>query len=100
MPGRMVRSQEPKEFQTSRGWATVQRLKQSLADDAGLDEDVVSVKLALDVVAVLERGTMEMLIAAVAAPRLHVGHPEMVGEGTDSWRTACLKVCSILKRRP
>src|SRR5271154_4524421 len=22
MPGRMVRSQEPKEFQTSRGWAT------------------------------------------------------------------------------
>ena len=58
-------------------------LKQSLADDAGLDEDVISVKLALDVVAVLERGTMEMLIAAVAAQRLHVGHPEMVGEGTD-----------------
>ena len=28
-------------------------LKQSLADDAGLDEDVISVKLALDVVAVL-----------------------------------------------
>ena len=26
-------------------------LKQSLADDAGLDEDVISVKLALDVVA-------------------------------------------------
>ena len=42
-------------------------LKQSLADNAGLDEDVISVKLALDVVAVLERGTMEMLIAAVAA---------------------------------
>ena len=58
-------------------------LKQSLADDAGLDEDVISVKLALDVVAVLERGMMEMLIAAVAAQRLHVGHPEMVGEGTD-----------------
>src|ERR1700739_641375 len=58
-------------------------LKQSLADDAGLDEDVVSVKLALDVVAVLERGTMEMLIAVVAAQRLHVGHPEMVGERTD-----------------
>ena len=58
-------------------------LKQSLADDAGLDKDVASVKLALDVVAVLERGTMEMLIAAVAAQRPHVGHPEMVGEGTD-----------------
>ena len=85
MPGRMVRSQEPKEFQTSRGWATAAgMLKQSLADDAGLDEErVVSVKLALDVVAVLERGTMEMLIAAVTAPRLHLGHPEMVGEGTD-----------------
>ena len=26
---------------------------------------------------------MEMLIAAVAAQRLHVGHPEVVGEGTD-----------------
>ena len=58
-------------------------LKQSLADDAGLDEDVISVKLALDVAAVLEPGTMEMLIAAVAAQRLHVEHPEMVGEGTD-----------------
>ena len=59
-------------------------LKQSLADDAGLDEDVVSVKLALDVVAdTRAKGTMEMLIAAVAAPRLHVGQPEMVGEGTD-----------------
>ena len=42
-------------------------MKRSLADDNGLDEDVVSVKLALDVVAVAERGTMEMLIAAVAA---------------------------------
>ena len=30
-------------------------LKQSLADDAGLDEDVVSVKLALDVVVHFER---------------------------------------------
>ena len=62
----MVRSQEPKEFQTSRGWATASALKQSLADDAGLDEDVVSVKLALDVAGVLERGTMEMLIAIAA----------------------------------
>ena len=26
---------------------------------------------------------MEILIAAVAVPRLHVGHPEMVSEGTD-----------------
>ena len=69
----------PDELAMSNG----EMLKQSLADDAGLDEDVISVKLALDVVAVLERGMMEMLIAAVAAQRLHVGHPEMVGEGTD-----------------
>ena len=26
---------------------------------------------------------MEMLIAAVAADRLHIGHPEMIGERTD-----------------
>src|SRR5215468_2349859 len=24
-----------------------------------------------------------MLVAVVAAPRLHVGHPEMIGEGAD-----------------
>ena len=64
-------SQEPKEFQTSRGWATARAPKQSLADDAGLDEDVVSVKLALDVVAALgSMSTMEMLtLPPVAAPR-------------------------------
>src|SRR4051812_3376825 len=39
--------------------------------------------LALDSVAVFERFTMKMLIAIVAAQRLHVGHPEMVGERTD-----------------
>ena len=26
---------------------------------------------------------MEMLIATVAADRLHIGHPEMIGERTD-----------------
>ena len=82
MRGRMVRSQEPKEAQTSRGWATARALKQSLADDAGLDEDAGSVKLALDVVAVIERGgglAGDADCRQAAAPRLHVGHPEMVG---------------------
>ena len=73
MPGRDGSQPGAEELQTSRGWATARCRSVSLADDAGLDEDVVSVKLALDVVAVLEQGTMEMLIAAVAAaPRLHV----------------------------
>src|SRR3954465_7476847 len=39
--------------------------------------------LALDSVAVFERFTMKMLIAIVAAQRLHVCHPEMVGERAD-----------------
>ena len=95
MPGRMVRSQEFERVPDAQpGMSNGEASKQSLADDAGLDEDVISVKLALDVVGVLERGMMEALIAAVAAQRLHVGHPEMVGEGTDSGVIACLKVCS------
>ena len=60
-----------------------QVLKQSLADDGCLDEDVVSVQLAPDGVAVFGRGAMEMLVAAAAARRLHVGHPEVVGERAD-----------------
>ena len=58
-------------------------LKQSLADEPCLDEDVVGVELALDVVAVFERGAMEMLIAVIAAQWLHVGHPEMIAERAD-----------------
>jgi hypothetical protein len=58
-------------------------LKQSLADDPRLDEDVISVKLAFDGVAVFGRGAVEMLIAVVAAQRGHVGHPEMIGERAD-----------------
>src|SRR3984957_20722059 len=58
-------------------------LKLSLTDEPCLDEDVVGVKLALDVVAVFERGAMKMLIAVIAAQWLHVGHPKMVGERAD-----------------
>src|SRR5208283_5829276 len=58
-------------------------VKQSMADDACLDEDVVCVELALDVVAVLGRGAVKMLVAIVAAQRLHVLHPEVIAERTD-----------------
>ena len=54
-----------------------------LADDAGLDKDVISVKLALDVVAViLERGMMEMLIAAALWRNRHQpAHSFDIAEG-------------------
>src|SRR5208283_546780 len=58
-------------------------VKQSMADDACLDEDVVGVELALDAVAVLGRGAVKMLVAIVAAQRLHVLHPEVIAERTD-----------------
>src|SRR5208283_2820734 len=58
-------------------------VKQSMADDACVDEDVVCVELALDVVAVLGRGAVKMLVAIVAAQRLHVLHPEVIAERTD-----------------
>ena len=64
MPGRMVRSQEPKAVPDELREGDGQVLKQSLADDTRLDEDVVGVELALDGVAVFERRAMEMLIAA------------------------------------
>ena len=54
-----------------------------MADDACLDEDVVCVELALDVVAVFGRGAVEMLVAIVASQRLHVLHPEVIAERTD-----------------
>src|SRR5256885_4234044 len=60
-----------------------QILQQSLADDAGLDEDMVGVNLAFDGVAVLERFAVQMLIAVAPAKGLHVGHPEVVGERAD-----------------
>jgi hypothetical protein len=50
---------------------------------AGMDEDVVGVQLAPDGVAVFGRRAMEVLIAAAAAQRLHVGHPEVVAERAD-----------------
>ena len=66
-----------------RGKADRQVLKQSLANDASLDEDMIGVELAFDGVAVVERLAMQILIAISAAKRLHVLHPEMVRERTD-----------------
>ena len=50
----MVRSQGRKSLNEP-GMSNGEILKRSLADDAGLDEDVISVKLALDVVALMTR---------------------------------------------
>ena len=83
MPGRMVAQPgaegAPDELWTGDGKV----LKQPLTDDTRLDEDMVGVELAFDGIAVLGRRTVEMLVAVVATQRLHVGHPEMVREGTD-----------------
>ena len=54
-------------------------LEQSLSDDAGLDEDMVSVDLAFDMVAVVGRLAMEVLIAVAVEQRDHVFHPKMIG---------------------
>ena len=58
-------------------------LEQSLGDDAGLDEDVISVDFAVDVASVVGRLAMKVLIAVVVEQRDHVFHPEVIGEGTD-----------------
>jgi hypothetical protein len=58
-------------------------VKQSLADDACLDEDMVCVELAFDVVAVFGRGAVEMLVTIVSPQRLHVLDPEVIAERTD-----------------
>ena len=98
-PGRTVRSQEPKAYQTRCGKATARVLKQSLTDDSRLDEDVVGVQLAPDGVAVAGRRAMEVLVAAAAAQRLHVGHPEVVAERADQPDRLLERVFD-LKRRP
>ena len=80
MPGRMVRSQEPRARQTSPGEATARYLQQSLSDDAGLDEDVIGVDLSLGGVAVFERLAVEVLVAVAAPAALHLEHPEVIRE--------------------
>jgi len=54
--------------------------------DVGLTEHVIGVKLGGDRVAIALRLAMQKLIAAVAGQRLHVLHPEVVGERTDQMR--------------
>src|SRR5277367_483159 len=83
MPGRMVRSSGAEGVPDALREGDGQVLKQSLTDDSRLDEDVVGVQLAPDGVAVFGRRAMEVLVAAAAAQRLHVGHPEMVAERAD-----------------
>src|ERR1700686_5340781 len=55
-------------------------LEQSLGDDAGLDEGMISADFAFDTAAVVGRFAMKILIAVAVTQRDHVLHPEMVGE--------------------
>src|ERR1700693_2581425 len=55
-------------------------LEQSLGDDAGLDEGMISAYFAFDTAAVVGRFAMKILIAVAVTQRDHVLHPEMVGE--------------------
>ena len=45
--------------------------------------DVVGVQLAAHGLAIGVRGSMQILVAAAAAHRLHVGHPEVIGVGAQ-----------------
>ncbi len=69
-------------------------MKQSLADDAGLDGAVVGVQLTLHLVAIFGRGAMQMLIAAVTGQRFLSAIQKWYANA-PIWRTACLKACSI-----
>ena len=53
-------------------------MKQALTDDAGLNEYVIRMGLALDGVAVGLWLTMQIWVTISPAKRLHVLHPEMV----------------------
>jgi hypothetical protein len=55
-------------------------LEQSLGDDAGLDEDMISVDFAFDMASVVGRCAVKILIAVAVERRSHVFHPEMIGE--------------------
>jgi hypothetical protein len=55
-------------------------LEQSLSDNAGVNEDMISVDFAFDMASVVGRLAMKVLIAVAVEQRDHVFHPEMVGE--------------------
>ena len=58
-------------------------LEKPLGDDAGEDEHVISAHLSLHGIAVVLRGSMQVLIAVSPLQRLHRAHPEVVSEGAD-----------------
>ena len=69
----------PNEFREDDG----EILKQSLSDDAGLDENMIGSDFAFDFVAIVLGLTMEILVAIAVEQRCHAFHPEMIGESPD-----------------
>ena len=80
MPGRMVRSQEPKVSQTSLGAATARYWSNPWATTPAWMKGMIGAHFASDTVSVIVRLAMKILIAIAGAQRNHVLHPEMVGE--------------------
>ena len=61
-----------------------QILKQSLRDDARVNEEMVGVDLAFDGISIVVRFPMQVLVAVASTQPLHVPHPEMIREGADN----------------
>ena len=70
----------PERFPNELGSGDGEILEQSLGDNAGLDEGMIGVDFAFDMVSVVSRLAMKVLIAVTVEQRDHVFHPEMIGE--------------------
>ena len=69
----------PDEF----GMIGTEVLEKPLGDDAGEDEHVIGAHLSLHGLAVVLRGSTQVLIAILPPHRLHRAHPEVVSEGPE-----------------
>jgi hypothetical protein len=83
MPDRIVRSDDPKESQTSWRKGGGEILKQASSDDPALDEDTLRGQLTLDEMAIVERFSMHVLIAVSLPQRFHSLHPKVMSERTE-----------------
>ena len=83
MPGRMVRSLYLKQIPNQLGGDDGEVLEQALGDNAGLNEGMISVHFAPDMVSVIVRLAMKVLIAVAVAQRSNILHPEMICECAD-----------------
>ncbi len=58
-------------------------LQQALGYESGLDEEMIGVELALDVIAIVKGFAMHVLIAVSPPQRFHLLHPEVIRQSAD-----------------